>query len=251
MSDFRDRGEPSAFGIVLQAAAGAAGDVLSPPLRKLLWYSLGLTLLLLFALGTGMSAIINWLADQSVWLSSYPYISAIAVVLAAAGVFVGLIFLIPPVSAVVAGYFLDDVAAVVEARCDPGGRPGTALPVGQALIAGLRFAALSLGVNLLALLLLLVPGVNLIAFLAANAYLFGREYFELAAGRYRSVEDARDLRRRNATLAFMGGLVTALLVMVPIVNLVTPLFGTALMVRMHKAVDRQERRRGVVISAPR
>lgn len=231
-------GAPSAIVIVLRAAAGAAGDVLSPPLRKLLWRSLGLTLLLLFATGVGLSALIEWLADQSVWLSGYPYIGTVAVVLAAAGVFVGLMFLIPPVSALVAGYYLDDVAAVVEARCDPGGAPGTPMAAGEALLAGLRFAGLSLAVNLAALLLLLVPGVNLVAFLAANAYLFGREYFELAAGRYRPVAAARAMRRDNAGTALLGGLVTALLVMVPIVNLVTPLFGTALMVRVHKDVQR-------------
>lgn len=245
------RVETSTIVIVLQAAAGAAGDVLSPPLRKLLWRSLGLTLLLLFALGVGFSALIEWLADQSVWLSGYPYIGTIAVVLAAAGVFVGLIFLIPPVSALVAGYYLDDVAAVVEARADPGGPPGTPLPVGEALLAGLRFAALSLGVNLLALLLLLVPGVNVVAFLAANAYLFGREYFELAAGRYRSVEAARNLRRDNGSLTFLAGLVTAMLVTIPILNLVTPLFGTALMVRVHKAVQRRDGAAGVLTPAPR
>lgn len=231
----------SAITIIAQAAVGAAGDVLSPPLRKLLWRSLGLTLLLLFALGTGLSMLIEWLADQSAWLSGYPYIGTIAVVLAATGVFVGLIFLIPPVSALVAGYYLDDVAAVVEARCDPTGPPGTPMPAGEALLAGIRFAALSLAVNLMALLLLLVPGVNLVAFLAANAYLFGREYFELAAGRYCSAPEARILRRSNGGLTFMGGLVTALLVTVPLVNLVTPLFGTALMVRIHKAVQRADR----------
>ncbi|MGV6871075.1 sulfate transporter family protein [Pseudochelatococcus sp. B33] len=251
MNETGARERSSAIAVVVAAAVGAAGDVLSPPLRKVLWRSLGLTLLLLFAMGVALSALIEWLADQSVWLSGYPYVGTVAVVLAAAGVFVGLIFLIPPVSALVAGYYLDDVAAVVEARCDPGGQPGTPMPAGEALLAGLRFAALSLGVNFLALLLLLVPGVNLVAFLAANAYLFGREYFELAAGRYRPIEAARALRRDNGGLAFLGGLVTALLVMVPFVNLVTPLFGTALMVRVHKAVQRSGRPSGGVTPAPR
>lgn len=251
MSDIGTSGTPSAVSIVARAAAGAFGDVLSQPLRRLLWQSLGLTLLLLFGMGVGLSALVEWLADQSAWLSGYPFIGTLAVVLAATGLFVGLAFLIPPVSAIVAGYFLDDVAAVVEARCDPGGQPGTPMPVGEALWAGLRFGALSLGVNLVALLLLLVPGVNLIAFLAANAYLFGREYFELAAGRYRPVEQARALRRAHGGTAFLGGLVTALLVMVPVVNLVTPLFGTALMVRVHKAVQRGGRAAEAATPAPR
>ena len=39
-------------------------------------------------------------------------------------------------------------------------------------------------VNIVALFLLLIPGVNLIAFYLGNGYLLGREYFELAAMRH-------------------------------------------------------------------
>ena len=224
--------------IVLQAAIGAVGDVLSPPLRRVLWRSLGLTLLLLVTMGAGLAAFIRWLSEQSLWLANYPSVGTLSVVLASVGVFAGLIFLIPPVSAIVAGYYLDDVAEVVEKRSDPLGQPGTALPLGQALISGLRFAVLSIGINLLAMLLLIVPGINLIAFLGANAYLFSREYFELAASRYQPIEDARKLRLAYSGTAFMGGLVAAMLVMVPLLNLVTPLFGAAMMVRIHKAIHR-------------
>lgn len=222
--------------IVVRAAIGAVGDVLSPPLRKVLWRSLGLTLLLILAVGAGLTALIEWISHQSAILVDYPLVSTIAVVLAGVGVFVGLMFLLPPISAIVAGYFLDDVAEVVEKRCDPNGPQGTALPMGQALISGLRFAVLSVGVNLIALLLLLIPGINLIAFLGANAYLFGREYFELAASRYQSQEKARKLRLSHSGTVYMGGLITAFLVMIPLVNLVTPIFGAAMLVRIHKAV---------------
>ncbi|MFC0219018.1 sulfate transporter family protein [Pseudochelatococcus lubricantis] len=238
------RREPPEIGLVLKAAVEAARDVFSPPLRRVLWRSLGLTLLLLLAIGTGLAQLIRWLSEQWVWLANYPLVGTLAVVLAGVGVFVGLVFLIPPVSAIVASYFLDDVAEIVERRCDPYGTPGKAMPVGQALLAGLRFAAISAGVNLLALMLLLVPVVNLFAFLGANAYLFGREYFELAATRYLPVAEAKELRRRHSGTVLLGGLVTALVVMVPVVNLVTPLFGAALMVRIHKAVARGAAARG-------
>ncbi|MGI6245322.1 MAG: sulfate transporter family protein [Pseudochelatococcus sp.] len=238
MSDnFPDRRRnSSSLSIVASAAAGAAGDVLSRPLRGVLWRSLGLTLLLLLAIGAGLARLVGWLSEQSAWLAGYPLVGTLAVVLAGAGLFFGLIFLIPPVSAVVAGFFLDDVAEIVEARCDPGGPPGKALPTGEALLGSLRLAAVSAGVNLVALALLLVPGVNLVAFLGANAYLFGREYFELAAVRHRPPPEAAALRRRNSGTVLLGGLAAALFVMVPIANLATPLFATALMVRIHKAV---------------
>ena len=97
-----------------------------------------------------------------------------------------------------------------------------------------RFALVSLAVNLVALLVFLLPGVNILVFFVANAYLLGREYFELAALRYRPLAEVRILRRKHAVMLFVCGLFIAAFVAVPIVNLLTPLFGTAFMVRMHK-----------------
>ena len=48
--------------------------------------------------------------------------------------------------------------------------------------------------NLIALLLLLVPGVNIAAFFVVNGYLLGREFFEFAAMRHRSPDEAKALR---------------------------------------------------------
>jgi CysZ protein len=80
---------------------------------------------------------------------------------------------------------------------------------------------------------LLVPGVNAVIFLLVNAYLLGRGYFELAALRYRALEDVGRLRRAHQLEIFLAGLLIALLAAVPIANLLTPLFGPALMVRVH------------------
>ena len=86
----------------------------------------------------------------------------------------------------------------------------------------------------LALLLLLVPGINAVAFIGANAYLLGRQYFEFIALRHLSPAEAATLRRRHAGQIFLAGLVMALMVSVPVLNLITPLFGAAFMVRVFK-----------------
>ncbi len=117
--------------------------------------------------------------------------------------------------------------------------PGTALPAGQAIVLASRFAVVSLLVNILALLLLLVPGVNLVAFFTANAYLLGREYFELAAMRYRPIAEAKALREHHGLCIFLYGMPLAALLAVPILNLLTPLFATAFMVRIHKRMMRR------------
>jgi CysZ protein len=140
------------------------------------------------------------------------------------------------VSALVAGFFLDEAALIVESTDFPGDVPGQPLSVGTSIGFGLRFAALALAVNLLALMLIFVPGLNLIAFFGANAYLFSREYFEMAAGRFRSLPEAARLRREHRSTILAAGSVLAAMVFVPIVNLFIPLFGIALMVQVHKRI---------------
>ncbi|HZY13874.1 MAG TPA: EI24 domain-containing protein, partial [Beijerinckiaceae bacterium] len=99
-----------------------------------------------------------------------------------------------------------------------------------------RFALVSALVNLIALMLLLVPGINAIAFLVANAYLLSREFFELAALRYRPLQEVRFLRRRYRVRLFLAGLLIAALLTIPLLNLLTPLFGAAFMVRLHRRI---------------
>jgi CysZ protein len=93
----------------------------------------------------------------------------------------------------------------------------------------------------IALLLLLVPGVNLVAFFIGNGYLLGREFFEAAARRFHDRGAARALRQANAGRVFIGGLVIALFLAIPILNLFTPLFATAFMVHVYKQTARRER----------
>ena len=96
--------------------------------------------------------------------------------------------------------------------------------------------------NIVALILLLIPGVNIIAFFIVNGYLLGREFFEFAAMRFRSEAEAKALRRRHAGTVFLAGLVIAAFLAVPVLNLLTPLFAAAMMVHLHKMVAAGEAR---------
>ncbi|MCB8819279.1 sulfate transporter family protein [Microvirga rosea] len=220
--------------MLTSSVLAAARDVFSPPLRRILWKSLALTVLLLALVWAGLTSLIGLVLQDHPLSTDYPIIDGIASFLAGAGIFIGLAYLLPPVSAIVAGYFLDDVAEVVESRSYPADRPGQALPLGKALLYGLRFAGLSLLVNLIALLLFFIPGPNIIVFFAVNAYLLGREYFELAAGRFWPPEDVARIRVSHRMTVLAGGAVLAALVLVPVVNLLIPIFGAAMMVHLHK-----------------
>jgi uncharacterized protein involved in cysteine biosynthesis len=76
-----------------------------------------------------------------------------------------------------------------------------------------------------------------VIFFLAAAYLLSREYFELAAMRFRPPLEAKAMRRAHRGTVFTAGLLIALFVSIPIVNLATPLFGMALMVHMHKKLS--------------
>jgi uncharacterized protein involved in cysteine biosynthesis len=99
---------------------------------------------------------------------------------------------------------------------------------------GVKTALLTILVYLIALPFVFVAGAGFIAFFIATAWLLGREYFELAAMRFRSPTEAKAMRKENAALVFTAGLIIAAFVSIPIVNLATPLFGMAFMVHMHK-----------------
>ena len=225
--------------MLIQAAFRAWAQVLSPPLRGVLWKSIALTIALLALVWFALTRVLSAYLERHDLAADYPIVDSFAIFLAGAGLFVLLAYLLPAISALVAGYFLDEVAEIVEATEFPQEPPGRALPLGRALLYGLRFAGLSLVVNLVALLLVFVPIVNIGVFFFANSYLLGREYFELAAGRFRPLEEASRMRIAHRGTVLLAGAMLAGLVLVPVLNLLTPLFGVALMVHVHKALSRR------------
>lgn len=229
--------------MIVTSARLAFADVFSPPFRAALWKMLGLSALVLVGLWFAISLVFesfalpllvdlfpdlpNWV-DQAGTVASWLLGLMLAVCLA---------FLIGPISAIIASLFLDDVAEVVETRSYPGSPKGREMPLVSGMILSVKFFGVVILGNLLALTLLLVPGINLVAFFLVNGYLLGREYFEFAAMRYRIGEDARDLRQRHSSTVFFAGLVIAAFLSVPILNILTPLFAASFMVHLHQRVS--------------
>jgi CysZ protein len=215
---------------MIAAAIDAFREMFTPPFRavllKCLGFTIGLLALLIIAIEWSFSHFIHW-PD---WIeTTIQWLGGLALV-------VGSVFLIPPVTSLMAALYLDDVAAKVEQTNYPEDPPGKEVPTLAAIGAGLKFFVVVLIVNLIALFLLLVPGVNLIAFYAGNAYLLGREYFEMVAMRHLPPAEATQLRKTNRATVTLAGLVIAGLASVPILNLLTPLFATAFMVRIYKGL---------------
>jgi CysZ protein len=233
--------------IMLDAAVKALSQILSPPMRSILWRSIGLALALIVVLAIGLQRLLSWLAVYGQgWAEAmlgpgfHTTLNVLAWIISIAaglGVVFGAVFLMPAITSLVASVFVDDVADHVEREHYPAERPGMALPLGVAMTEGVKTALLTILVYLIALPFVFVAGAGFIAFFIATAWLLGREYFELAAMRFRSPAEAKAMRKQNAGIIFTAGLVIAAFVSIPIVNLATPLFGMAFMVHMHKRLS--------------
>ncbi|MBI5261491.1 MAG: sulfate transporter family protein [Bradyrhizobium sp.] len=232
---------------MLDAAVKALSQIISPPMRSILWRSIGLALVMITVLAIGLQRLLTWFAtygqgwaegllgpDYHTPLNVLAWIVSIA---AGFGVVLGGIMLMPAITSLVASIFVDEVADHVEREHYPAEQPGVALPLGVALQEGIKTALLTILVYFVALPFVFLAGAGFLVFFIATAWLLGREYFELAAMRFRSPEEAKAMRKDNATTIFIAGLIIAVMVSIPIVNLATPLFGMAFMVHMHKRLS--------------
>lgn len=234
--------------MIFEAARAAAKQLFSPAFRGAFFKSLGLTVLILAGLWFAVGALFDayampWLDALVPGLPQWAgWLGLLAAIVAGLGLALALALLIAPVTAIVAGIFLDDVAEAVERESYPQDPPGKPVPLLPGILISLKFFGIVVLGNLMALLLLLVPGVNVIAFFVVNAYLLGREFFEFAAMRYRSEAEAKALRRRHSGTVFLAGFLIAAFLAVPLLNLLTPLFAAAMMVHLHKLVSARDGR---------
>jgi CysZ protein len=229
---------------MLDDAAKALNQMLSPQLRAVLWKSIGLALALIVAAGVALDRLIVWLVgagSHSVETTLGPHahapVTAVGWLLSIAaglGIVVGSVMLMPAVTAFVASFFADQIAEEVERVHYPNDPPGVALPLWLAVLEGGKTALLAVLIYICATPFLLFAGFGAILFFLATAWLLGREYFELAAMRFRPPIEAKALRKRNAGTVYGAGLLIAAFVSIPIINLATPLFAMPLMVHVHK-----------------
>jgi uncharacterized protein involved in cysteine biosynthesis len=227
-------------------AIKAITQIFAPPLRALLWKTIGLALALIVVAGIALERLIAHLIgagsaslETTFGPSAHAPASALAWLLSIAaglGIIAGSVLLMPAVTAVVGSFFADQIGDEVEREHYPADPPGRALPLALALWEGFKTALLALLIYLCAAPLLIFAGFGAVIFFLATAYILGREYFELAAMRFRPPAEAKVLRKRNAARVYAGGLFIAAFVSIPIVNLATPLFAMALMVHVHKRV---------------
>jgi CysZ protein len=232
---------------MINAAANAIAQMLTPALRAVLMKAVGLALLLIIIVGVVLQRFLSALATHgTTWAEQASGFAHQAVwnvlawllsIMASVGIVTGALFLMPTIAAFIGSFFVDEVGEAVEREYYPAESPGRALPFFRALIEGLKIALVTLLVYFCALPFIFFAGLGVIVLFLANSYLLGREYFELAAMRFRPPYEAKAMRKANAAYVLLCGMVIAVFVSIPVINLATPIFAMAFMVHVHKRMS--------------
>ena len=209
----------------------ALAQLPDPRFRRVLWLGIGGTIALLVVAYAGLLWLIEAVASDPVTLPWVGQITWIGDLLGWGSLGLMLVLsvvLMIPVASAITSFFLDDVAEAVESR------HYAALPAvpRTSFWDGLRdtvsFLALMLVANLAAIALyVLFPPAAPLIFYAMNGFLLGREYFQVAAMRREGRSGAAALRRRHAGTIWLAGVLMALPLSIPLLNLFVPILGAA------------------------
>lgn len=141
-------------------------------------------------------------------------------------------FMLPPLVILIAGIFQEKIIHKVELAYYPDRVRREEPHFWGDVRHDVLFALWALLLNILILPLYFV-GIGFVASIALNSYLLGREFFEGAAGYHLGKPEARRLVSANRGAVYGGGFVITLMTLIPLLNLLMPIFATAWMVHVY------------------
>jgi uncharacterized protein involved in cysteine biosynthesis len=210
-------------------------------LRSLGWAVLVFVVLAELLSGGAHEAVLDWGPDPAAphWIDPF-WVAWLGYAAGPVGAALLALVLFLPVACVIATLYIDRVAEAVERRWYPAVPPAAPAPLGQQVWDGLALGLKVLALQLLALLLsLLLPGVGLLLGWLIAAWAIGRGLFVAVAMRRMGRREARLLcRDRLGAVVAQGGWMAALAV-VPLLNLLAPVLGTAALVHVLHAPGRR------------
>ena len=228
----------------------ALGDLGSPRFRSVIWISFFLSLVTAIVIWAGLS----WLIFNTQFVGALPWIGgALEIfidIFGSVAAFLLMILLLPAALGIYASLYIETICRAVEARHYPDIAPPRDQGISEAIWVGLKFGALLIALNLLLLPLLFFPPIYFVAGWGLNGYLLGREYLEMVGFRRMSPAELRTFRLTHKSTVYFAGLVFALIATVPIVNLLLPLFGTAMMLHVFERRRPRNDDINITISTP-
>ncbi len=211
---------------MIRAVALALSQLNDPAFRRpLLWGVLGAALsIALLAWGAIEGA--AWLAGGTGWLSWLAQAGGGLAALVLAW------WLFLPVAAAIAAQLVEPVAAAVERRHYPHLAPPQGASIAAQIAFGLRFGLKLLALQLLLLPLLFVPVVGFVLAIVVSAHALGSGMVQQTALLRMDTAQARQAWRRLRWSGWALGLVLAAMALVPLLNLLVPVVGTAAAVHL-------------------
>lgn len=233
---------------MIQALFRAVGQLSDPKFRVLVWRALGIAVLVFlllwgvswWALDWAGTALADDLSGEGFWNDAIEWLVSLGGV---AAVVLASFLLFPAVMGLVLGEFVEPAADRVEARHYPELPQAQEQPFLEGIRDTLSLAGVTIFFNLLALpvylILSIVPPFNVFVFYGLNGYLLGREYFEVVAVRRLTRTDAQALRARHRGRLTLAGVVIAIMLTIPVLNLLAPVVATAFMVHVFERLRRR------------
>ncbi|MEM1389234.1 MAG: EI24 domain-containing protein [Pseudomonadota bacterium] len=220
----------------------ALAQILDRRFRGVLLKGFALSAALLIALAYGLIALAGWLLPDAVtlpWIGTITWVDTALSWASVPLVILLSVVLMVPVASLFTGLFLDEVADAVEARHYPHLPAATPPPLIEAIRDSLGFVGLLIAVNGV-VFLAAIPLAPLapVLFFAANGYLLGREYFQIAAMRRLGRRGAREAFRQARGQVWLAGLLMVVPLTIPVVNLAVPILGAATFTHLFHRLNR-------------
>ncbi|MEM7723531.1 MAG: EI24 domain-containing protein [Pseudomonadota bacterium] len=224
----------------------ALGQLTDSRFLGVLALGLGLTIGLLIAFYVAFVLLIGWLLPDAF---SLPWIGEITWVdnaLTWAGIPLILIlsiFLMVPVASAFTSIFLDRIADAVEDRHYPTLPRARDIGFVEGIADGLRFLGIIIGVNAVALIAYITfTPLAPFLFWIVNGVLLGREYGQMVALRREGAAGAAAFRKRHRITLFSAGVLMAVPLTIPVVNLLVPILGAATFTHIYHQLSQSRAR---------
>ncbi|MEM8580696.1 MAG: EI24 domain-containing protein [Pseudomonadota bacterium] len=212
--------------------------------RRVLLIGIGATIALLVGATWAFSLLLGWLVPETVtlpWIGDIGWADDVASGLGIATMMILSVFLMVPVASAFTSLFLEDIADAVEARYYPHLPAAPRTPFVDGLRDTVSFLGVIIVANLAALILYVIfaPFAPFI-FWALNGFLLGREYFQVTAMRRLGREGAARMRKKHMVTIWAAGILMAVPLTIPVINLLVPVLGAATFTHLYHAVSSEQ-----------
>jgi CysZ protein len=219
---------------MIAALVKALDQMPDPAFRQVIWRTLLFSVLLFAALLYGA-----WWLLANTQITPWAWLDELVDWLGLFAVLIAALALFPGAALVIISFMLEPVARAVEAKHYPDLDSPRRQPVSEAVGIAVRYAAITVFLNLVLLWVYFIPVLNVFVFGALNGYLLGREYFELIAPRRLEPAAGRAMWKRYRGRLWIAGMIITLLLSIPFVNWIMPVAATAFMLHMFEKLRRQ------------